>query len=328
MYGYKTFHPKIAQTLIDSVRNGAASHAYIFEGPSGMYKLETARLFANTLVCENPETAPCGSCPSCLGAASGNCPDIITVEHDKGSDGKPKKTIGIDAARDTNSDALKKPYASPRKVYIIPDGENLTEAAQNSLLKTLEEPPEYVVFIIIIPSAAQLLQTITSRSAIITFNPVSYDIIHSYILEKYPNKKDMADFLTKYCEGVPGRVDTLACDDEFEDLRNKSISMLTTLASENPNDAFKIQDFISDNKENARDICDMWISFLRDISVLQCGIFEAVINSDKLDTLRSLCTRFDLKRCIKGVELLIESEEMLSKSVKASSVMLRCALLI
>jgi hypothetical protein len=127
---------------------------------------------------------------------------------------------------------------------------------------------------------------------------------------------------------VPGTVDKIAADDEFEDLRSRSLSMMSALVSTNPADAFKIQDFINDNKEKVNTIVDMWISFLRDISIIHCGAYDAVINSDKLSTLRSLCTKIDLKRCVKGVELLVESQNMLSKFVKSSAVLLRCALLL
>ncbi|MDO5398676.1 MAG: DNA polymerase III subunit delta' C-terminal domain-containing protein [bacterium] len=328
MYGYTTFHPRIAQSLIDSVRNGTSSHAYIFEGAPGMYKTETARLFANALVCQNSGTAPCGSCHSCTQAKLSSCPDIIFAEHSKGADGKPKKSIGVDEARSISADALKKPYGSPRKVYIIPDGENLTPEAQNALLKTLEEPPEYAVFIIIIPAASMLLQTIVSRSAVVSFNAVSADIIYNHIIKKYPQKKDSAAFLTKYCEGIPGTADKLAADEEFDDLRNKALSVMKSLSSTNPRDAFKVQEFISNNKDKAKDIYDMWLSFLRDISIIHCGNTEAVINSDKLDALKSLCQQIDLKRCIKGAELIVESEEMLARSVKLSAAALRLALLL
>jgi len=328
MYGYKTFHPNLAQSLIDSVRAGTSSHAYIFEGSKGMYKTETARLFANALVCAHPNTAPCGECAACRQAKAGSCPDIIFVEHDKGKDGKHKKKIGVDAARETNADALKKPFAAPRKVYIIPDGENLTPEAQNALLKTLEEPPEYVVFMIIIPSASQLLQTIISRSTVITFNAVPADKIYDHIVEKYPEKRDRAAFITAYSDGVPGAADSLAADDSFDELRGKCLFMLERLLSNDAEDAFKIEDFVGENSDRINEICDIWISLLRDISVLHCGKTEAVINSDKLDALRQLMPKADLKRCVRGVELLVESEEMLSKSVKAGAVMLRCALMI
>ena len=328
MYNYTTFHEKIMNTLINNVRNENPSHAYIFEGVKGMYKAENARLFANALVCTDAKNAPCGNCHACIEALASTNPDIIFVEHDKGADGKPKKTIGVDAARKINADALKKPYGGAKKVFIIPDGENLTVEAQNALLKTIEEPPEYVVFIIIIPSASQLLQTITSRSAIISFNPVPADTIKKYIEKKYPDDLPRAEFLSRYCEGVPGTVDKIIADTEFEELRNKALNIMPFLISKNEADAFKVSEFANENSDKIRDIIAMWISFLRDISLIHCHNEDVLINSDKRKELYAMSRTIDLARCIKGVELLVESDNMLIKSVKCSAVTLRCALLL
>lgn len=328
MYGYTIFHEKVIQPLIDSVRNGTASHTYIFEGAKGMYKEESAKLFANTLICQRPNSAPCGECPACVQARLNSCPDIILVQHDLDSNGKPKKTIGVEAVRALVADVQKKPFESKNKVYIIPDGENLTVEAQNALLKTLEEPPEYAVFIIIIPSENMLLPTIVSRSATVSFNAVTSESIYNYVMKKYPQKADIADFIAKYSEGVPGTADSLASDDEFMDLRNRTLAMMEPLISHSSNDAFKIRDFIEENKDKTKQILDIWLSFIRDISVIQCGNLDGVINSDKTERLRQLCPRMDLKRCIHAAELIVQSEEMLARYVKSSAVALRLALLI
>lgn len=327
MYGYTTFHTKIASTLTDNARSGNISHAYIFEGAKGMYKTETARLFANAIICENRQIAPCGECHACREAAAKTSPDIIFTEHDKGADGKPKKTIGVEAARRLCDDAAKKPYNSSKKIYIIPDGENMTAEAQNALLKTFEEPPEYVVIIIIVPSASLLLPTIVSRASVISFNQVPSDIIRRYITEKYPEKKDMADFLVRYCEGIPGNVDKIVLDEEFENLRNSALTALPQLISSNIQDAFKVQKYAEENKDKIKDIVDIWISFLRDVAVIHCGASDKIINSDREQTLRGMCSKIDLLNCVEGIHLLTQSEEMLSRSVKASAVILRCALL-
>lgn len=328
MYNYTTFHEKTMQTLINRVRTSSVSHAYIFEGSEGMYKTENARLFANALVCENTLSSPCGNCHACTEAMASTNPDIIFVEHDKGSDGKPKKTIGVEAARNVSADALKKPYGKKKKVYIIPDGENLTVEAQNALLKTIEEPPEYVVFIIVIPSASMLLQTIVSRAAIVSFNPVSSERIQQYIAEKYPEDLPRAAFLARYCEGVPGTVDKIIADEAFEELRTKSLDELANLISTNPSDAFKVQDFIKANPDKVSEITDMWLSFLRDIAIIHCHGNDMLINSDKAERLRAMSRSIDLARCVKGAELLVESKNMLARSVKNTAVLLRCALLL
>ena len=136
MYGYITFHEGLMNNLIQSVRSGASSHAYIFEGDAGLGIFSSAKLFAAALTCANKASAPCGSCPSCIQAEADTNPDIIYVEKPK-----DRKTIGIEPIRAVNSDAAIRPFSSARKVYIIKEGDILTPEAQNALLKTLEEPP-------------------------------------------------------------------------------------------------------------------------------------------------------------------------------------------
>ena len=326
MYGYTVFHDKIINTLISGVHNGTASHAYIFEGPAGMYKHEAARLFANALVCEHPQSSPCGECRSCVEARAGTNPDIITVEHDKGADGKPKKSIGAESARKTVNSTYIKPFNSKRKIYIIPDAENMTVEAQNTFLKTLEEPPEYVVFIIIVPSAENLLQTVVSRSEVISFTPVSAEKIKDYIKDRYPQETDRLEFLSRASGGIPGEADKIIADKDFERLRAEALQYLPKLLSGKISCAFEIEDFSVKNAERINEIIDIWISYIRDLIALHYRADDAIINSDKSDALRKLCHEIDTKKYMDAVKRLVESKNMLQKSVKLSAVMLRCAL--
>ena len=326
MYGYTVFHDKIINTLISSVHKGTSSHAYIFEGPSGMYRHEAARLFANALVCEHSKSAPCGECRSCIEARAGTNPDIITVEHDKGADGKPKKSIGAESARKAVSSTYIKPFNSKRKIYIIPDGENMTAEAQNTLLKTLEEPPEYVVFIIIVPSVQNLLPTVVSRAEVISFTPVSSEKIREYIKSQYPHETDRLDFLVRNSGGIPGEADKMIADKDFENIRTQALEYLPKLISGKSSCAFEVSDLAVKNAERINEIIDIWISYIRDITAIHCGAADKIINSDKADILRGMCSEIDTKRCMSAVERLIESKNMLQKSVKLNAVMLRCVL--
>ena len=123
-------------------------------------------------------------------------------------------------------------------------------------------------------------------------------------------------------------IDKIIADAEFEQLRTGALEQMVNLISKNPGDAFKIQDFIRDNSDRVHEIVNMWISFLRDISIIHCHGENMVINSDKLPLLRNLSRNIDMARCVKGVEILTESENMLQKSVKNTAVILRAALLL
>ncbi len=321
MYGYTTFHEGLMNNLIKSVRSGTSSHAYIFEGDAGLGIFSSSKLFAAALTCANKASAPCGSCPSCIQAGADTNPDIIYVEKPK-----DRKTIGIEPVRAVNSDAAIRPFSSARKVYIIKEGDALTPEAQNALLKTLEEPPEYAVFIIIVENSSALLPTVLSRSTLIHFPPVSDALIAKYVTEKYPDRLNRLPFLKKYCEGIPGAVDKIIADENFEPLRAASLDKLPKLLSRERIDAYEIQRFLDENKDDAEEIIDFWISYLRDMLALQLDADHGVINVDKINSLRALSGKYDPKLAVIAVNELITAKKMMSRFVNLKALSLRTAL--
>ncbi len=320
MYGYKTYHENLMRTLINSVHSSLASHAYIFEGENGLNILESAKLFAMALTCQNPASAPCCSCRSCVESRADTNPDIILVE--KPSD---RKTIGVAPIRALTDDAAVKPFSSPRKVYIIREGNLLTEAAQNALLKTLEEPPEYAVFIIITTNSSVLLPTVRSRASLIHFPPVPDSVTSEYINEKYPDAPNK-DFLVKYCAGIPGLADIAAENERFYPIRDDALKNLPLLLTKNRLCAFKIRDYLDAEKDSADMILDFWISYLRDILVIQTGAPKAVINTDALGELRGLAQKLDPKITAGALGKLFSAKEMLRRFVSIKSAALYLAL--
>lgn len=320
MYGYRTYHETLMRTLIDSVHAGHAPHAYIFEGEEGLNIHESAKLFAMALTCRNPSSAPCCSCPSCVESRAGTNPDIIFVE--KPSD---RKTIGVAPIRALTDDAAIKPFGSPRKVYIIREGDLLTEAAQNALLKTLEEPPEYAVFIIITTNRSIMLPTVQSRSLLVHFPPVPDAAVRKYIEEKYPESENK-EFLVKYCAGIPGRADAAAENERFYAIRAEALEKLPHLLTKNKLYAFDIRKYLDAEKDSADMILDFWISYLRDVLVIQTGAPEMIINTDKADTLRSLAQKLDPKITAEALDELFTALEMLRRYVSIKSVSLHLAL--
>ena len=153
-------HKNIIQYISSAVTSGKISHAYILNGDRGSGKKLMAKLFAMSLQCQNrkEDGDPCGQCQSCKQAVHGNQPDIIYVTHEK------PNSISVDDIRtQVNNDIVIKPYGSPYKVYIIPEADLMTEQAQNALLKTVEEPPEYAVIMLLTENARALLPTVCSR---------------------------------------------------------------------------------------------------------------------------------------------------------------------
>ena len=147
------------------------SHAYLLIAePEAGY--DKAREIARAIVCSAPEGAkrPCGLCRDCRKAEKGIHPDILTVDRQTDDKGKPKREIYVDQIRDIVADSVVMPNEAARKVYILRSADCMNAAAQNALLKILEEPPRFVSFLLVAESAVPLLETVRSRCVTLHFN--------------------------------------------------------------------------------------------------------------------------------------------------------------
>lgn len=319
MYGYDTFHPKTAEGLISNVRRGNPAQAYIFEGDRGLGIYDTARLFAASLACTG-ESAPCGACMSCIGAKSGNNPDIITVVPEP-----KKKTIGVEGIRDIITDAYVKPFLAKRKVYIFPDGGIMTEQAQNAFLKLLEEPPEYAVFIIIADNSDLLLETIRSRCVKVRFSPLSDSDMTAYVDKISPDNR-MRDFIVRYSAGIPERAEKIIADEGFDELRKETVRKLPLLFSKRPLAAYSVCEFVEGRKEQAELILSIWAGLVRDIIFIQSGKPELITNVDFAKNLTEFAAKVDDMAAVRAAESILLAEEMLRRYVSLHSLVLRMAL--
>ena len=171
---------QIKEHLQNAIRLNKVSHAYIISGERSSGKEFLAKTFSMALQCENrQDTEPCQECHSCKQALSKNHPDIIFLTHEK------PNTISVDDIRtQINGDVAIKPYSGPKKIYIISDGEKMTVQAQNALLKTLEEPPEYAVILILTTNVGALLPTILSRCVILSMKPARDEQVKKYLMQR------------------------------------------------------------------------------------------------------------------------------------------------
>ena len=171
-------HDDIIRHLKNAIETGKVSHSYIFTGEPGSGKKLLAGTFAAALQCESGESEPCMTCDSCKKVIGKNHPDIITVTHEKPG------SISIDEVRDqVVRDVDIKPYCSPYKIYIIPDAEMMTVQAQNAILKTIEEPPEYAVIMLLTSNIDSLLPTIRSRCVRLDLKVVDDSLVKEYLME-------------------------------------------------------------------------------------------------------------------------------------------------
>ena len=147
--------------LSKSILSNSVSHSYIFSGISGIGKFLFAKEFAKAILCTG-EQKPCNECKSCESIENGNNPDLIIIDEQTNS-------IKTEQIKELTSDVLEKPIKGNKKIYIINNSENMTKEAQNALLKTLEEPPEYAIIILVTSNENLLLNTIKSRHFCLDF---------------------------------------------------------------------------------------------------------------------------------------------------------------
>lgn len=142
------------------------SHAWIVVSSAQEERELQAAALAAAIVCRQQNGASCGQCRDCRKALAGIHPDIIRIERETGEDGKPRRELYVNQIRALCVDAYVLPNEAARKVYIIPEADKMNEAAQNALLKLLEEPPAYAAFILCTGNPDGLLPTVRSRCAV------------------------------------------------------------------------------------------------------------------------------------------------------------------
>ncbi|MGP1432959.1 MAG: DNA polymerase III subunit [Catonella sp.] len=254
------------EDLVEYMRTATAkeefSHAYIFEGEKGMGKLFLAKEFAKMILC-------CGKSSDeekqlvCKQVDNGNSPDIIYVEPDKSTG------ISVDEIRSKivgTSDIF--PYGK-YKVYIVKEAERMNEQAQNALLKTIEEPPEYVIIILLSSNKDRLLPTIKSRCITLDIKPIEVNKIKDYLIENYKVVDYVADMAAKFSAGNVGRAVRYACDEDFLEMKNVVINMLKNLDKDSITEEVTNIINLEGYKKEIKDCIELMILWFRDLLVLK-----------------------------------------------------------
>ena len=186
----------IKELLQNSIKTNNLVHSYMFVGPIGIGKKHFANAFAKMILCEEHNSS-CNECNSCILFSSQNHPDFMVI------DAENSKEIKIAQVRFLQEKIAEKPVVSNKKVYIINNADLMNTEAQNCLLKTLEEPPEYAVIILVLSNESKLLNTIKSRCTKISFNRLTNDELLKYA---NMNKIDINSHLLSICEGSISRL--------------------------------------------------------------------------------------------------------------------------
>ena len=311
----------IKQTLENSLKIQKISHAYLFSGPRGTGKTSVARLFAKALNCEKGNGEICNECSNCRAINEGSHPDVIEIDAASNS--------GVDEVRELIEKVKYAPIQGKYKVYIIDEVHMMTNSAFNALLKTLEEPPSYVVFILCTTEPYKLLPTILSRCQRYEFKKITDAelkklITHVLKEEGVSATNDAINLIVELANG--GARDSLSLLDqvisyagsniEEEDVikmfglvsSQDKIRLLENIKDRNTLKVLKTYDeFIIRNIDLSRLVNEL-LTLLKDSLVYLKTRDKSLITSSKEEDAKEIMLKFDESELLSYIDLLLKCQ--------------------
>ena len=301
---------QIKEHLQNALSTGKVSHAYILNGEKSSGKEFIAKVFAMALQCEEDGKEPCQKCHSCRQALSGNHPDIIRVIHEK------PNTISVDDIRtQVNGDVAIKPYSGKYKVYILSEAEKMTAQAQNALLKTLEEPPEYAVIMLLTSNVNALLPTIVSRCVTLDMKPVPDEVVRRFLCGQMQVPDYKAEVCVAFARGNIGKAKALASSEDFEKVKAEALSLLKYIQEMDLNEIIAAVKKITEYKLEVSDYLDICVIWYRDALLFKAtSDVNHLIFREELQALRRTAQRSSYE----GIENIIKALDIAKRRLDAN----------
>ncbi len=304
-------HKDIISHMKEAIASHKISHCYILSGPKLSGKMMLSEAFAASLVCENYHDEPCHSCHSCKQAEGHNHPDIIYVTHEK------PNVITVGEIRQQLIDTVSiRPYSAPYKIYIVEDAQMLNLQAQNALLKTIEEPPEYAVIMLLTTNPQAFLPTILSRGLMLHLHPVSSEVISDYLINNMHISPSMADICVSFSQGNVGSAISLASSSDFEHLRQEVVMVAENITQMDEFELLSAIRHIKDYNLKMSDYFDLLAVWYRDVLLYKATAdANNVIFKDNIYTIKSQSSHIDYSGLNDIIEALGKAKIRLEANV-------------
>ncbi|SHJ66532.1 DNA polymerase III subunit delta' [Parasporobacterium paucivorans] len=301
---------EIISHIRNTVKTDKVSHAYIISGEKGMGKKLIASLFAMALLCEGNGDRPCMECRECGRVESGNHPDILWVSHEKPG------SIGVEEIRrQLNSTIEIKPYEGKYKIYIIDEAEKLTVQAQNSLLKTIEEPPAYAVIFLLTTNPDILLPTIVSRCVSLKMQPVENELLKEHLIKQTGISRGEAEVIVSFSGGNAGKAMEIASSEAFNGMKEFSVGVLRRIMEMDVHEITLAAKNFSEYKNSINDCIDIIMIWFRDVL-----LFKVTNDLNELifkDEYRYISAQAS-KASYSGLEMILESVDKARNRLRAN----------
>jgi DNA polymerase III subunit delta' len=321
-------HEWAVAALRQAVTAERVPHALLFTGPAGVGKRTIARTLMCALECTSADVAgrPCGVCRPCIQIEAGNYPDVRVIVPERASGGQKqdRRDISIDQIRALQHQVSLKPYEGRWVIGLIADAQEMSDAAANCLLKTLEEPQVHAVLILTAPDVAQLLPTIVSRCQVFSLHPLSLDRAEQALAGQFGLAPDQAAVLAHLSGGRLGWALRAAHDEGALAVHKQRLDDLLRLMDSRRGQRMgqaqtMSEDFAKgqDGRDSVYETIDLWATWWRDLLLIQEGCPDQITNADRVDELRNAAAGYHPAQVGRFLADIIRTREYLSRNVNA-----------
>lgn len=295
-------HDNIKLQIKNSMEGDMFHHAHIILGEDGIGKSNIARAIALKIL-EVDKDIPYA--------------DIVYFKLNNN-----KKSIGVEEVRNIIMETNKKPFQGNKKVIILHEMDKMTEAAQNTLLKTIEEPPKGVYILILCENIESMLDTIKSRCQIYKLNRLPKNAMLQFINDRYPEiSSEEKEAMVAFCDGIPGRCEKYMEDESFKAIRDTALEILLSINDKTIDQFLKYEDFLIKNKGQWDEIYTWFLSYIRDAVVYkETGNIDAIINMDKIKDIKHLSEIFSFNKLNDIIDIVKDSRKKLDRNVNSAMV--------
>ena len=303
-------HQKQVEIVRQALNHGRLHHAYLFAGLDGVGKKTIALGLAKAIHCSGVTDDFCGECTDCARIQDGNHPDVRILGPLAG-----KKEISIQQIRELEKELNFRSFSGKKKIVILDPATLMNLAAQNALLKTLEEPPQESLLILIASNGGALLPTLRSRCLRVTFGPLARDRVSGFLVSRKGVEKEAADFLAVVSMGSLGAVVNVD-PQELIERRRHWIRLVCSLRAGDYRAATDAAEVLSGSKEDSLRFLDWVESWFRDLLVY--GVTRGaqdVVNADILSEIQQQSTSTEFERLFSLIAKAKEAVEGIQRNL-------------